>query len=160
MKKDHSWNIFLDNQNLIEIADKKARYLFVINSLTVTYILSNLSNLQFVVYWINYLVFPFLVINAIAFVMILLVFYARYSKHTGDSPPKLVFFNDIVKRTEVVDYIKDFKKASDDDIETDILYQVYETSVICAKKFKLLNWAIILLMIELAIFFSIIVISI
>lgn len=159
MKQEHAWNIFLDNQKLIEIADKKAGYLFVVCSLITSYIIANYSNLIDDISWLKWLIIVLIGANGITFISILLVFYARYAKHTGVSPPKLVYFNDIVQRKFATDYINDFKNATEESILEDVLYQVYETSVICKSKFKILNIAMKIMIFSLMVFFSIILIA-
>lgn len=159
MKQQHAWNIFIHNQKLIEMADKKAGYVFVICSLITTYLLSNLANLKSANSWIVYVIVLLLIINAITLILILAIFFARFAKHTGESPPKLVYFNDITKRKLATDYIKTFINSNEESILEDILYQVYETSQICKSKFKLLNLAMILMSFAVLIFFSIIIIS-
>jgi hypothetical protein len=127
----------LDNvQNLIKFADSKLNVLLIISGVTTTFVLANiqplfndsiLSKVLIILFFVSFIIF-------LCFSMLTIL--PRQDNHTDQSIAKTIYFRHIASRIEIKDFINDYSKLDEKGFQTDLLYQIYETSKIADKKFK------------------------
>lgn len=152
-KTDYAWNIYFHNQELIKLADTKVRYLFLISSLATTYILTEANKIQN----IEILEYLFLIAFFLFLIFASLTLKPRSSKYSGDKVPTLIYHRDISSRTTRFIYTKDFKNTSKDELLDDLLYQIFEISLIADRKYQNYNYAFYSLIGQIVLFFILIV---
>ena len=150
---NYSWNIFLHNQQLIKLADNKIRYLFLVSSVAATFILAESKNLTdvgipefiFIATFVLFLTFASLTIKP------------RKSKLTGSQIPRLIYHQDIISRASKDDYANEFREASDEELQKDLLFQIYEISAIANKKYQYYNYSFYTLCVQVLLFFVLLI---
>lgn len=151
----NAWDIYNNNQNMIQFADKKVSVLLLIN----TIITSTLFNAFFKqLNGNNKITFLFLTYAICLGFFIFFcggVFFPRPAKFSGEDVPKLIYFNHISKRKNPNEYYKDFLNTNIVKLLEDLIYQIYETSKIANAKYRYLYGAFISLVSQFIIFFLI-----
>lgn len=146
---NYSWNIFLHQQELIKLADNKIRYLFLVSSVAATFILTesrtletiNVSEILFMGSFLLFLAFASLTIKP------------RKTASGGVDTSKLIYHKDIISRANRVAYAADFREASDEELQSDLLHQIYEISSIANKKYRYYNYSFYTLCVQIVLFF-------
>ncbi len=150
----------LDNvQGLIKFADTKINVLLVISGVTTTFILTNFQNLCDLNSFSKIALGLFFLAFITFVTLSILTISPRADKHTGNSPAKVIYFKHVSARVEVKDFVEDFNKLTPESCITDILYQVYENSKIAEKKFAFYNKSLVVLQIQVVLFFVLIAIK-
>lgn len=145
----YSWNIFQNNREIIKLADNKIRYLFLVSSITATYILSAIENFEsikvteilFLISFVLFLAFAFLTIKA------------RSNSHNKTQSKGFIFYKNIGSFENRVAYAQKFGEATDEDLIEDLHFQIYALSKIAEIKYKYYNLAFIALSVQLVLFF-------
>ncbi|MAL16513.1 MAG: hypothetical protein CL670_09940 [Balneola sp.] len=147
----YSWHIFSHTQELIKLADYKIRYLFLVSSISATFILRDsaiLDNLDvfkilFIISFMAFLTFASLTIKP------------RVTK--SKNSPTLIYHKDILFKGDRNEYAKSFKETSDQELEDDLLYQIYEISAIAESKYKYYNYSFYAMCVQIVLFFIVLV---
>ncbi|MCP9292633.1 Pycsar system effector family protein [Gracilimonas sediminicola] len=150
---NYSWNIFLHQQELIKLADNKIRYLFLVSSVAATFILTesktletiNISEILFMGSFVLFLAFASLTIKP------------RKTTHGGNDTSRLVYHQDIISRPNRAAYAADFREASDEELQSDLLHQIYEISSIANKKYRYYNYSFYTLCVQIIFFFIVLI---
>ncbi len=150
---NYSWNIFLHQQELIKLADNKIRYLFLVSSVAATFILTesrtletiNVSEILFMSSFLLFLAFASLTIKP------------RKTASGGVDASKLIYHKDIISRPNRSAYAADFREASDEELQSDLLHQIYEISAITNKKYRYYNYSFYTLCVQIVLFFVVLI---
>jgi hypothetical protein len=158
-KTDLAFKLLDNVQNLIKFADTKINVLLVISGVTTTFILTNFQEFFDLCLVSRIALGHFFVAFLVFLVFSILTISPRKDNHTGNSVSKTIYFEHIVSRIEVQDFINDYTKLDEPDFQYDLLYQVFENSKIADKKFKYYNKSLIALNVQLFLFFVLVVIN-
>lgn len=147
----YSWNIFQNNREIIKLADNKIRYLFLVSSITATYILSAVTKIEeigiieilFLLSFVLFLAFAFLTIKARSKNLDL-----DATDHIG-----FIFYKNISAYDTRKAYAEAFDEASEEDLIQDLHYQIYALSKIAETKYKYYNLAFYAMAVQLVLFF-------
>lgn len=150
---NYSWNIFLHQQELIKLADNKIRYLFLVSSVAATFILTesrtmksiDIPEILFMGSFLLFLAFASLTIKP-----------RKTSVGTGETS-RLIYHKDIISRPDRNTYAADFREASDEDLQSDLLHQIYEISSIANKKYRYYNYSFYTLCVQIVFFFVVLI---
>ncbi len=147
----------LDNvQGLIKFADTKINVLLIISGVSTTFILTNFQSLCGLNCFSKITLGLFFLVFITFVALSILTISPRSDKHTGNSPAKVIYFKHVSARVEVKDFVEDFNKLTPESCITDILYQIYENSKIAEKKFSYYSKSLLILQIQVVLFFLLI----
>ena len=145
----YSWNIFLHQQELIKLADNKIRYLFLVSSVAATFILTESKTLETISIFEILFLASFLLFLAFASLTI----KPRKTNTGGSEISRLIYHQDIISRKDKVTYASDFIEAPDEELQADLLHQIYEISTIANKKYRYYNYSFYTLCVQILLFF-------
>lgn len=152
-KIDLALKVLDNNQNLIKFADTKINVLLVLSGVTTTFILTNFQDLYDIGFWPKF----FLVLFFLAFILFMifsiLTIAPRKANQTGNSVPKVIYFEHIASRVEAKDFITEYNNITPEIFLADTLYQIYETAKIASRKFKYYRFSMISIQIQILLFF-------
>lgn len=143
-------------QNIIRFADTKINVLSVINGIATSYILTNFqllyslsffSKLLLALYFIIFIIFIYFLLNTIL---------PRIKSSPSEKISQTVYFGHISNKTNVKEFINDFRNMTDEEFIEDLLTQIYESSKIASTKFRYYKKGLITLQLQFSIFFLLI----
>lgn len=157
-RTENTWKIFNNQQDLIRLFDTKVNVLLVISGITTSFLLVNLKEILGLGMTGKVMFGLFVLFFACFVVFALLTIFPRKPTKSGKSIPKLIYFKDIASRVEAKDYVDDFEKTSDKELQNDLYYQIYELATIV--KLKIANYfkAWIFLILQFIVFTVVLVI--
>ena len=78
--------------------------------------------------------------------------------NSGDNgASKLIYHKDIISRPNRNTYASNFIEASDEELQNDLLCQIYEISSIASKKYKYYNYSFYTLCAQTILFFAVLI---
>ncbi len=154
LRLDQAWRILNLNQELIRSADQKSYLLIVMSTLLVTYISTNLSRLMGLGMPVKLSLVMFIFAAAAFYYFALSTLLARNRGKAALSAqiPNLVFFGDIVQRSQPVEYAACFHRADLHELLDDVCHQIYLIAHIATRKYRAYRRAWIALLAELSMF--------
>jgi hypothetical protein len=149
----YSWHIFLHTQELIKLADNKIRYLFLVSSISATFILRDSAILEslsvfeilFILSFVAFLTFASLTIKP------------RVNKTDKANSATLIYHKHIISKESRKNYAESFRETSDQELEDDLLFQIYEIASIADSKYKYYNYSFYAMCIQIVLFFIVLV---
>lgn len=150
---EHYWKVYHLNQELIKFADQKIRFLLLISGVSTTYVLSSTfksSSISITLLIAFYLVFFAFVFCALSSIK------PRYKSHSGSNISKNIFFKDILRFSFPVYYYDNLKEQTDEELLKDLAFQIHSISKILEKKYNWYDRAFYALVIQLILFFIIV----
>lgn len=149
----YSWHIFLHTQELIKLADYKIRYLFLVSSISATFIIRDprlfetldVFEILFIISFVAFLAFASLTIKP------------RVTISNKANSPTLIYHKDILSTNSRKNYADSFNATSDKELEDDLLYQIYEIAAIAETKYKYYNYSFYAMSVQIVLFFIVLV---
>lgn len=161
---------FLNNQNMISLADTKANISISIQSFLIsiglgTSLLTNtFTNIQkldyFLIFLFYWIVISFIISSIIGIIISIRVYEARSpSEKTERYRTGLFYFGHITEFTNSQDYFLRVNNLNEVEILKDLTKQVYHLSFIVKKKMEYVNKSVYFLIFNLLLTISLIIIS-
>jgi hypothetical protein len=157
-RTENTWKIFNNQQDLIRLFDTKVNVLLVISGITTSFLLVNLKEIIETGAFGKILFGLFVVFFALFVVFALLTIFPRKPTKSGRSIPKLIYFKDIASRVEAKDYVEDFEKTTDKELQNDLYYQIYELASIVKLKSENYYKAWIFLILQFIVFTGVLIV--
>ena len=157
-RTENTWKIFNNQQDLIRLFDTKVNVLLVISGITTSFLLVNLKEIIETGTFGKILFGLFVVFFALFVVFALLTIFPRKPTKSGRSIPKLIYFKDIASRVEAIDYVEDFEKTTDKELQNDLYYQIYELASIVKLKSENYYKAWIFLILQFIVFTGLLIV--
>ncbi|HEX9392255.1 MAG TPA: Pycsar system effector family protein [Usitatibacteraceae bacterium] len=154
LRLEQAWRIFNLNQDLIRAADQKIYVLFVMSTLLVTYVSTNLEKIMRQGALQRGILILFLMAVAAFFFFALSTVVSRSRKPPSavSTLPRVVFFGDIAERESGPAYAEAFCSTDLQAIFDDICHQIYDVASIARAKYRLYRQAWMALLLEVALF--------
>lgn len=156
-KTDLAVKMLENVQSLIKFSDTKINVLLVISGITTTYVLSayklKISDYDYLsvilgCFYVSFFIFLYFSVQTIA---------PRKAKHSGNSISKVIYFKHVTERNNANDYFEDYIKIEEASVLKDFVYQIYENSHIAETKFENYKKSLVLLKIQIVIFFILLI---
>ncbi len=156
-KIDYTFQNFKNLQTLIKFMDEKANAILIITGLILNIYFFTLKNLSFKLSTSisikNFFIFlfsllVFLSLLSIFYLLLFKIFFPRKAKKYSFKRNSYFYFEHIALRDKN-DFLKEYDELNERKMETDIIEQVYELSIILEKKFKMLSYVLKLLFLSI-----------